>query len=469
MALLKSLAIAAVVLAAFCAVARAEEADAETTPAIPATNGVRKFTCVFFPGIGNDWPELDVEPAKRPSHPKYLRHEFDDFWGPKLRNRLRDKCEDLIMYDTDTSYRAWDDPSIAKEFDEVLKRQKPHIVFAHGYSNLVLANCKHMKLHSCLNLGSKIEWFGIAAPLRGTEAAHVMPKLCPKLMQKPKFKEGSDCVEEPVQTHPPTFDVSNAWKSLLPAKVPKWVYKIGENDMSGSMCGLWATDYTAAAAQADNTSFGLIAKALSQYKPKDLNSRNERYRPDPTDWQARNMISQAKVPKTGNDGVVALSSCAIRAMSKYKKLPTAKYYALGGNHDFSTGSQGDNYNSGASEPIAWMVNMVDRVRKANKYPHRFSQMHEEEETEGEAEVESEADAELQAESEAYDQEMEAEEQAEEEEDAAEEAAEAADEAQDEAAEDAEMELEDTDAAVEQALHGDQEEEGVVIVEHLEDQ
>lgn len=404
------------------------------TPALPKPAikaGPKKFTCVFFPGIGIDWPQLDVDEPKRATHPKFLRRSYPSYWGDQLHAKLKNKCEELWFYDTDTHYRPWNDPSLVREFSRVIDQQKPHVVFAHGMGNLVLAQCKHDKMDGCKDLGKKIDWFALQPMLRGTDVPDVMEKLCPQLVNDEAFKGGVDCIaKQPQNPAKPEFDLADAWKALVPSQVPKWVYQIAENDLSGEMCGLAAADYTKGVA-ADAHGFGLIAKAMASHTPKGLTSRNSRYRPDPDDWKVRNLVTARETPKYGNDGVVAFSSCAVRSAKKFKKDAKSKWYALDGDHDYGTCSSGETQMP-SQQPCEWVLNMVDRVRKQNKFPPaRFQQIgadadveavdaadteaddeaedESEDEIEAEAEADAEADDEL-AEADAIEAEVDADEQ-----------------------------------------------------------
>lgn len=354
----------------------------------------RPFTCLFFPGEGLDWPELDVEEKDRATHPKFVREEFHDYWGHEIKRELTtgQRCEKVLFYDTDTSYRTWREKSLAFEFDNVIKRVRPHVVFAHGSGNLVLTSCIKRKLPNCDLISKKIDWYGIQAPLRGTDVAKVMRKLCPTLVADKTFGGGVDCVRrndtktgKPVI--PAVYDIAASWDGLRQKEIPGWVATIASERMRGSMCGVMATDYSKPPHIADKTAFGALAKAMGARKGKTQK-----------DWQARNQAN-ARVPTYGNDGIVPLSSCKLNGNKRYEKVPTAKFYVVDGNHDFGTCSNGQVDLSGDREPCTWMANMVKKTRKSKGLPHRFAEVNEEDEDESEDETEAKEETEEEAEGE----------------------------------------------------------------------
>jgi len=238
-------------------------------------------------------------------------------------------------------------------------------------ANLALAACKRAKMDGCKLLGKKIDWYGIQAPLKGSRVAKVLPHLCPRLLSDASWKNGMDCMRRagsPTEGPKQVFDIAESWNSLLPRNVPKWVYKTAENEMSGSMCGTFAADYSTGKA-ADQSAFGMIAKAMANRQFKKLaKSKDYTEGADLEDWKARNKKTTRSTPKYGNDGVVAWSSCAVRATPKYKKDVESKWYAVDGDHDFGTCSSGDNKEYPGQRPCQWIRNMVKKIRKQNRYP-----------------------------------------------------------------------------------------------------
>ncbi len=280
----------------------------------------------------------------------------------------------------------------------MLAHTRPHVVFAHGSANLVLSACAHSKQKGCKRLGDKTVWYGIQAPLKGTDAPKVMQKLCPKLVENPIFKGGVDCVEQPSKSanknkdkadkqgkapaaaaapapapapgataaatapHPPPqgaatpapaagaaapapapapaaaekkkYKLSAAWKALVPAEVPRWVHKVAVEKMGGSMCGVTPTDYSKPKAEVEQSAFATIAAAVAERRGKS------KRRDEAADWKARNALSRQKVPRNGNDGIVSFTSCRVRSHSEYEKQPTAKHYVIDGDYDFGTCADG---------------------------------------------------------------------------------------------------------------------------------
>jgi hypothetical protein len=190
------------------------------------------------------------------------------------------------------------------------------------------------RLPHCQKLGSKIAWYSIQAPLQGTDVANVMKKLCPTLLADPKFGTGVDCaLKNDTKTGKPVvpsqYTLAASWESLRASQVPKWVTTIAESTIAGSMCGAIATDYSKPANIADKTAFGAIAREMALSRITNAALKD--------DWNARNRDSM-RVPRSGNDGIVPLSSC--RVAKPYQKLPSSKYYIIDGDHDYGTCSLG---------------------------------------------------------------------------------------------------------------------------------
>ncbi len=241
-------------------------------------------------------------------------------------------------------------------------------------------------------------WYGIQAPLRGTDVSKVMKRLCPKLLADKKFGSGVDCAQKnDTKTHKPVvpaeYTIAESWGAMRESEVPAWVAAIASEKMHGSMCGVVAADYTKPAAEADATAFGLIAHTMAGVKrQKELLKK---------DWSARN-TANSRVPDFGNDGIVPFSSCKLNGNKKYDKDPVRRWYIVDGNHDYGTCSEGQRENSKTQEPCSWMANMVLKARNKlgftgashppanNAHPKpRFAEAEEEEEAEEADESESE--------------------------------------------------------------------------------
>jgi len=279
-------------------------------------------------------------------------------------------------------------------------------------------------------------WYGIQPPLRGTDISKVLKKLCPTLLADKKFGGGVDCATKNDTTTnkpvvPTEYTIAESWGSLRESEVPSWVAAIASEKMHGSMCGVEATDYSKPASEADKTAFGSIAKAMGARKRQRELLRK--------DWTARN-TPNARTPKFGNDGIVPFSSCKVNGNKRYEKDSTKRYYAVDGNHDFGTCSEGQKDGSKNKEPCSWMAHMIEKARTklgrdSNKppaptpapapaKPASFVQIHHSDEQAGE--VETEDQAEIEAVEEAEDEVEEAVEDAEEADDEAEDEEEEAD-------------------------------------------
>lgn len=346
------------------------------TRAGSAAGAKKPMRCGFVRGWGGT---VDFPSPRRATDPHFAVNSDADTWG-QLHVIAKPYCTGLMkFYTTETQKRGWDDHGLQQEYCDFIDAWDLDVVFSHSLGNLIIAAGVQRQLSGCRTIGKESHqrhWYGVNAPLRGTEAANIADKICLKTSLLNSFLPDKLCRRDGFNVvingggilggggiinnggiNGGGWIPTKAIKSLQTSSVPPSLADTATRLMSGSLCGVSpangaaklspppvgpTTNSRAAIAVAFNAAAATVAVSY----------------PNVPDWRTVVPPGLPSVLPYGNDGVVPFKSCRVAPLSSYSKSPSARHYALDGSHWDGPCQFGDSSNLSGFRPCRWITNMI---------------------------------------------------------------------------------------------------------------